>query len=478
VDREKQAKIELSRRRFLKGAAASAAAVGWAGPRLASVFGQAGSEAIRQPGSHPFPNLPPGTESFPEIEHVIIYMQENRSFDHYFGTLGRGDGFTLDGSGTPTDSNPDLSGNPVPVYLATETCDTTPGASQSWNDTHLSMHGGAMDGFVTAADGGIGSMQYFDDATLPFYWGLASTFVLCDRWFTSAPCQTFPNRRYLQAATSVGIVATDVDEVLATPVAPNGVIWERLNHHGISWKDYAIDLADILVFPTFGFAHEDRIHTFNDFLVDCARGTLPQVSIISPGHTVYSEESPADVQNGEAYSASIINAVMHGPTWERTVLFFTYDEHGGYYDHVPPPPAIRPDNIAPRIQVPPDQPGAFDVYGPRVPGFVISPYAKADYVSSVVHDHTSILKFIETKWNLGAMTYRDANADDLLDCLDFANPGFMDPPTLPEPGLPPGGSSCQPLPRPPTEPDFGQPPPPPSQPPGSGPVPAGPPFTG
>src|SRR4029453_16049470 len=140
---------------------------------------------------------------------------------------------------------------------------------------------------------------------------------------------------------------------------------------------------------------------------------------------------------------------------------------GGYSAHVPPPPAIRPDNIAPRIQVPPDQPGAFDVYGPRVPGFVISPYAKADYVSSVVHDPTSILKFIETKWNLGAMPYRDANADDLLDCLDFANPGFLDPPTLPEPGLPPGGSACQPPPRPPPAP----PPPPPPPPPPAGPRP-------
>jgi phospholipase C len=128
--------------------------------------------------------------------------------------------------------------------------------------------------------------------------------------------------------------------------------------------------------------------------------------------------------------------------------------------------------------VPPDEPGAFDVLGPRVPGFVISPFAKANYVSHVVHDHTSILKFIETKFNLGAMTYRDANADDLLDCFDFANPGFLDPPTLPEPGLPAAGSTCQPLPRPQTEPDFGEPPPSPPPPPATGPVGAAPPFTG
>jgi len=465
-DRRQRA-IDRSRRRFLQGTLAAVAAAGVARP-LSAVLAAA-PEAVLAPGTRPFPDRPPGTESLPAIQHVVVYMQENRSWDHYFGMLGRGDGFALDGDGVPTNANPDAGGDPVPVYPAASTCDTVPGSNQSWNDTLRSMNGGAMDGFVTANGGGTGSMQYFDDATLPFYWGLADTFVLCDRWFCSAPCQTFPNRRYLQAATSVGIVSTDVDEVLATPAAPNGVIWERLDDHGISWRDYGIDLADILVFPDYGFAHQDRIRTFDDFLADCARGTLPQVSIISPGHTTYTEESPADVQNGEAYSASIVNAVMHGPGWEKTVLFFTYDEHGGYYDHVPPPAAIPPDDIAPRI-LPTDEPGAFDVLGPRVPGIVISPFAKADYVSSVVHDHTSILKFIETKWNLPAMTYRDANADDLLDCLDVEDPGFRDPPTLPEPGLPAGGSTCQPLPRPPTEPDLSTP--------DGGLVTAGPPMTG
>jgi hypothetical protein len=136
-------------------------------------------------------------------------------------------------------------------------------------------------------------------------------------------------------------------------------------------------------------------------------------------------------------------------------MFFMYDEHGGYYDHVPPPAAPAPDAIAPRITVPPDQPGGFDRLGVRVPAYVISPFAKANYVSSVVHDHTSVLKFIETKFNLGAMTYRDANADNLLDSFDFANPGFMDPPVLPAPGLPLGGNACNPHPTvPPPEPPI------------------------
>jgi phospholipase C len=184
---------------------------------------------------------------------------------------------------------------------------------------------------------------------------------------------------------------------------------------------------------------------FADFLRDCAAGTLPQVSLVSPGTHAYTEESPNDIQLGEAYSAAIVNAVMSGPGWDKTAMFFTYDEHGGYYDHVPPPAAVPPDNIAPMTQ-PGDQPGGFDVYGPRVPGFVISPFAKKDYVSHVVHDHTSILKFIETKFNLGAMTARDANADDLLDCFDFKAAAFREPPTLPGPALPSTGSTCEPAP--------------------------------
>src|SRR5262249_50231591 len=161
----------------------------------------------------------------------------------------------------------------------------------------------------------------------------------------------------------------------------------------------------------------------------------------SPGQRTYTEENPSDIQLGEAYSHSIINAVMSGKNWSKTAMFFTYDEHGGYYDHVAPPAAIPPDDIAPRL-APGDPPRAFDHYGPRVPGHVISPFARKDYVSHVVHDHTSILKFVETKFNLPSLTARDANADDLLDCFDFKKAAFREPPELPKPGLPSSGSSC------------------------------------
>jgi len=144
---------------------------------------------------------------------------------------------------------------------------------------------------------------------------------------------------------------------------------------------------------------------------------------------------------------------MHGPGWPRTVLLFMYDEHGGYYDHVPPPAAVPPDDIPPAVAPTPDAPAAWNQYGLRVPAFVISPYSKHGFVSHKVHDHTSVLRFIETKFNLGALTRRDANATNLLDCLDFNRPpAFLEPPTLDAPGLPATGSLCSPtIPPPPTE---------------------------
>jgi phospholipase C len=324
----------------------------------------------------------------------------------------------------------------------TGTCDLTNEAKQSWDSTHIGIDGGRMDGFIRGG-GGPGCMGYWDGTSLPFYYGLAKAFPICDRWFTSAPCQTFPNRRFLQAGTSLGVISTSIPDIQATPDAPNGIIWDRLNSHGITWNNYVVDLADILLFPNFEAANKSHEKTIPNFLADCAAGTLPQVCLVSPGVIKYTEEDPNDVQLGEALSSRVINAVMSGPGWDKTAMFFTYDEHGGYYDHVPPPAAVPPDDIAPRLQ-PGNQPGGFDRYGPRVPGFVISPFAKKDYVSHVVHDHTSILKFIETKFNLGAMTKRDANADNLLDSFDFKAAAFRDPPTLPKPGLPATGSTCEP----------------------------------
>jgi phospholipase C len=235
------------------------------------------------------------------------------------------------------------------------------------------------------------------------------------------------------------------------PHPAGGTIWDKLNAFGISWRDYAFDLPDVLLFPKTFNANVDKMKNYPQFLADCAAGTLPSVSIVSPGVAAYTEENPADIQLGEAFSSSVINAVMHSPAWPKTALLFMYDEHGGYYDHVAPPAAIPPDDIRPAVASAPGAPAEWNVYGLRVPAYVISPFAKRDYVSHVVHDHTSVLRFIETKFNLGALTRRDANADNLLDCFDFRRAAFLEPPILAAPGLPASGSKCSPeIPPPPT----------------------------
>jgi phospholipase C len=451
---------EVTRRKVLQAALASAAAAA-AATGLSACTTQSAARAkghILPPGTRPDPSRPEGAESIPQIEHIVIYMNENHSFDSYYGVLGRGDGYRIGRDGKPVNYNLDANGRPVRVFHQSDPCSPVTG-DHSWNGEHIAWNHGKMDGFIRANGGSTNIMGYYDANEIPFYYGLAKVFPIADRWFSSVMGPTHPNRRYLQAATSAGMVVTSTEYVLQHPTAPNGTIWDRLDAHGISWKDYMIDgIGDIDLWPgpNLGkFLKEVAPHSAsspNDFLADCRNGTLPQVSIIAPGVSDQYDEGARDIQNGEVYSYSIINAVMDSPLWHKTVLFFTYDESGGCYDHVPPPPAVAPDNIPPDITVPPDQPGTFAQYGIRVPGFVISPYARKNYVSHVVHDHTSILKFIETKWNLGAMTYRDANADNLMDMMDFRQMSFPEPIEFPLPGLPASGSPCEYFPRPPVNP--------------------------
>jgi phospholipase C len=136
---------------------------------------------------------------------------------------------------------------------------------------------------------------------------------------------------------------------------------------------------------------------------------------------------------GEEFAAKVINAVINGPHWDRTLLILTYDEHGGYYDHVPPPAAIAPDNIGPILLPGENGFDGFNRYGFRVPFAIVSPWARPHYVSHQVFDHTSILKLVQTKWNLPALTFRDANATPMLDMLDLRRPHFAEPPQLAQP---------------------------------------------
>jgi phospholipase C len=415
----------------LGGSPAYAATRAGAAPSGALGLGPNG--ALLAPGTLPHPHLAAGTDTLPEIEHIIVLMMENHSFDDHLGMLGRGDGLTAGHDGKPINYNPDPAGGYVRSFHNPNTYGYADNhTTQSWNASHLSWDHGTNMGFVGAC--GPAAMGYWTGEDLPFYYSLARQFPIADRYFCSVMAQTYPNRRFLIAGTALGDVSTNATGI-SPKDAPNGTIFDRLDAHGITWKDYYPDAPSVALFlPEWTENQKDgRVVHIDQFMTDAASGNLPHVALVDP-YTNFSEEN-GDISVGEAYAARIIDAVLHSPAWSKTALIWTYDEHGGWYDHVPPVPAVRPDNVPPEITVPPDQPGAYDYTGFRVPMAMISPWAKKDYVSHVVHDHTSILKFIETKWNLPALTYRDANASNLHDFFDFgaSRAPFAEPPTLAKP---------------------------------------------
>ena len=438
----------LSRRTLLKagGGAARGLAAGagrlpaWARPvaRAASQLG---------PGALPFPNLPEGTPTTPQIEHIVVLMMETHSFDNLLGMLPQRyrsrrkvDGLPVDARGMPTPVNR-RGGKAYRAELAPTPCQIEHHPGQNWNASHISYAGGRNSGFVRAS--GPVAMWYWDRDALPAMYSLAANFPIGQRFFCSTLCQTYPNRRFFFTGTASGTIATSTATFSIS--AANGTIFDRLDRFGISWKDYYVDLPSPLIVPGVAESPERQAKfvSTTDFLSDAAAGQLPQFSFVEPQYSYESQENPQDIQVGERFIARIARAVMQSPNWDRTALFITYDEHGGYYDHVPPPAAIPPDDTPPLLNAG-DIPGSYDRMGFRVPLIVVSPWAKRGYVSSVVQDLTSVLRFVERKWNLGAMTRRDANAADMTDYFDFRRPTFREPPRIAAaPPLGPGLEACR-----------------------------------
>ena len=444
----------MTRRALLAGAAAGGMAAVGLGAAVgtesyaAAARGLGPGGAILRPDSLPYPHLPPGTDTLPQIEHIVVLMMENHSFDDHLGTLGRGDGLTRGTDGRPVNYNPDPAGGFVRSFRNPNTCgEADSGIGQDWNKSHTSWADGTNRGFVTACGGA--SMGYWTSDDLPFYHSLARKFPIGDRYFCSVMAQTYPNRRFLIAGTALGNISTDGSGI-STVDAPNGTIFDRLNHYGISWKDYYAELPTCALFEPVFFGNQDKVAHHPQFFADAATGNLPAFSIIDP-YTNYSEEN-GDITVGEAFAALFVDAVMRGPAWDRTALIWVYDEHGGWYDHVPPRRAVKPDNVPPELTAG-DLPGAYDYTGFRVPCCVVSAWSKKQYVSHQTFDHTSILKLVETKWNLPALTYRDANAQNMLDFFDLTatRPPFAEPPELRAPknpfsspaALPPNSISAQ-----------------------------------
>jgi phospholipase C len=300
-------------------------------------------------------------------------------------------------------------------------------------------------------------MGYWTADDLPFTYDLASRFAIGDRWFSSCLAQTDPQRRYLIAATSSGMtddIGTGPGNIVpdASLAAPaNGTIFDRLSAAGISWADYTADFpagTTMELYPPNDAAFsKTNAPPIEQFFTDAKAGTLPAFSLLDPDYGNQSQENPQNLAVGEGFLGKVVNELGSSPLWRKTLLIITYDEHGGYYDHVPPPVALAPDAIPPQVQATESTYDGFARYGFRVPSVLVGPYVKPGYVTSVAHDHTSILAFLERKWNLQAMTYRDANANDLTDFLDLdairrGRPTFPELPALAASGDTPARLAC------------------------------------
>ena len=353
-------------------------------------------------------------------------MKENRSFDHLLGRLSR--------QGQPgaeavpaSFSNPDLNGTPVAPYHQSTTC-ISHDPNHQWDAMHTCVDGGRMDNFVKTAAATTGTnghfaVSYYEQADLPFYYWLATTWALNDRHFASMRAGTNPNRAFLVLGTNKGI--KNGETVL--PDASTPAVFELLESAGYTWGAY----GDTALFNgAVDWTHDDRCgYCFDDFMQRLDSGTLPNVAFVDGIDTVEDDHPSADIQRGEAWVRRIYRHAIKSPQWPRMAIIWTYDEGGAFADHVPPPdhacvarPGVAGDS-------------AFTELGPRVPFVVISPYAKPHSVSHVVQEHTAITRFIETVFDLPALTSRDANSDALLDMFDFScTPPMLNPPSPPGSG--------------------------------------------
>lgn len=400
-----------------------------------------------------------------DIDHVVIMMLENRSFDHYFGTYKGVRGFNDQSAAYnqpyPNNTSSAPTGVLLPYHLDTTTTNAacTHDITHDWVPQHQSWDSGKMDGFVTSrlainANDAVLAMGYYTRGDLPFYYALADAFTLCDNYYCSVIGPTDPNRLYSMAA-SIDPDGKNGGPIVQTLVATRAsmigkltytTMPEQLQARGISWKVYNAPDQNVLngvysdnVLPYFKNFQDPASVLFKnafgpqfptDFVADATTGNLPQVSWIIPS-VVDSDHPPSPALFGEATVSAVVSALTANPAaWAKTALFITYDENGGFFDHVPPPtaPAGTPGEYLTAAPVPdPSLEGSPAITGPiglgfRVPMIIVSPFSRGGLISSDAFDHTSLLRFLETRFgaevpNLSA--WRRSAVGDMTTAFNF-----------------------------------------------------------
>lgn len=366
-----------------------------------------------------------------QIQHIVFMVKENRSFNNYFGTFPGATGAT---------SGPVSDGQTIALN---HTPDRVRDMGHSWGDANTAMNGGKMNQFDLVSYGNVGgdymAMSQLYQADLPNYWSYAQTYTLSDNTFSALHGGSFPNHLYTIAADNFEVIEnpsnpthpkfgywgcdapagsavtlsdTSGHQSSVFPCFDNQTLGDLLITAGVSWKYYApVENSSGYEWNTMDAINHIRntslwttnVVAYSQFATDATNGNLPAVSwLISD--TADSEHPPSSTCSGENWTVSQINAIMQGPDWNTTAIFLTWDDFGGFYDSVPPP---NPDYYG---------------FGPRVPMLIISPYSAGNTVVHTQYEFSSVLKFVETRYNLSSLTLRDADANDMTDAFNFTQP--------------------------------------------------------
>jgi phospholipase C len=410
----------MNRREFSGGLLAGIGAF------TASISCRTGVPTYQNPGGGPVPNPVKVNPQDSGIDHIVVVSMENRSFDHFLGWLKGAEGIPAKLQYV------DTSGTPHPVY-SLESDYTGCGHNapdNSYGTPNVTAYdSGKMDGFLRVPGNDIYSIGYYGAKQLPFLANFAQSYMTCDHWFASILAETFPNRMFLWAGQT---------DRLSNTLSLSGLptIFDRLSQAKVSHRYY---FGNIPFLALWGLKYVSVSADFDDFLSDAQSGNLPAVAFVDPKFTQFddglgNDDHPhSDVRNGDAFLSRVFHALAGGPKWRNTVMIVTFDEWGGFFDHVAPPRVIAPNSLDK------DLVNGKALLGFRVPAVIASPFTRGNnQIDSTVYDHTADLKLIEWRWGLSPHTQRAASSDlgNPVARFNFSSPNATVP-ALPKPATVP-----------------------------------------
>lgn len=407
--------MTLNRRDFLRTAASVPAAAAFPGALVG---------ATSQPAATAAAALPSPEAS--GIEHVVVVMMENRSFDHLLGWLPNANGSQA-GLSYQDSAGVEVPTQRLDYYVG---C-SHPDPDHSYAGGRSEYNDGRMDGWLRTGSNDSFCVGYYEEADLPLFGTLARNFTTLDSYFPSIMASTFPNRVFQHAAQTDRLSNTLDQSSLPT-------IWDRLQSSGVSCRYY---YSNVSFLALWGSKYLGISALYEQFQSDIANGSLPAVSFVDPAFTILDDGSGnddhphADLRKGEIFLRDVVTTLAASPQWNRTVLVINRDEWGGFFDTLVPPRVVAPNNVDT------DLVSGRALLGCRVPTLIVSPFARGNpgnpRVNSLLYDHTSVLKLIEWQWGLAPLTARDASDEvaNLAYALDFTAPNssLPDLPVIPEP---------------------------------------------